>query len=257
MKIPLGLTLAALLLGHASITCAQNEITLIAPGGIRDALEQIIPNFERKTGSKVKATFGSGLGTKRQVASGEAFDVPVIQPPYPEVLASGNVIASSATPLASVAVGIAVKQGARKPDISTPALVKRLLLGAKSVSYPDPAGGAAAGVSFDETLRKLGIADQMQPALKRAQGGANAMKMVATGEAEIGVTFVSEMNELGVDIVGPLPSKISTPTTLTGFVSSHTKDPAAARELLEYLSSPDAAAAYRAQHMQPAPPKNK
>ena len=101
--------------------------------------------------------------------------------------------------------------------------MKRLLLGAKSVSYPDPAGGAAAGVSFDETLRKLGIADQMQPTLKRAQGGANAMKMVATGEVQIGVTFVSEMNEPGIDIVGALPLEISTPTTLTGFVSSHAK----------------------------------
>jgi len=252
MRIPLGLMPAVLLLGHASTTYAQNEITLIAPGGIRAALEQIIPNYERKTGRKVKATFGSGLGTKRQVASGEAFDVPVIQPPYPEVLASGNVISSSATPLASVAVGIAVKQGARKPDLSTAAAVKRLLLGAKSVSYPDPAGGAAAGVSFDETLRKLGIADQMQPTLKRAQGGANAMKMVATGEVQIGVTFVSEMNEPGIDIVGALPLEISTPTTLTGFVSSHAKDPAAAREFLEYLSSSAAAAAYQTQHMQPA-----
>ena len=249
--------IAVLLLGHASAIHAQNEITLIAPGGIRDALEQIIPNYERKTGRKVKATFGSGLGTKRQVTSGEQFDVPVIQPPYPEVLASGNVIAASATPLASVAVGIAVKQGAHKPDISTAAAVKRLLLGAKSVSYPDPAGGAAAGVSFDETLKKLGISDQMQRTLKRAQGGANAMKMVATGEAEIGVTFVSEMNEPGIDIVGALPSKISTPTTLTGFISSHAKDPAAARALLEYLSSRDAAAAYEARHMQPAPQKKR
>jgi molybdate transport system substrate-binding protein len=253
----MGLTLAVLLLGHATTTYAQNEITLIAPGGIRAALEQIIPNYERKTGRKVKATFGSGLGTKRQVASGEAFDVPIIQPPYPEVLASGNVIAGSATPLASVAVGIAVKRGARKPDLSTAAAVKRLLLGAKSVSYPDPAGGAAAGVSFDETLRKLGIADQMQPTLKRAQGGANAMKMVATGEVQIGVTFVSEMNEPGIDIAGPLPSEISTPTTLTGFVSSHAKDPAAARELLEYLSSPDAAPAYGTEHMQPASQRKK
>jgi molybdate transport system substrate-binding protein len=257
MKTPLAPVIAALLLGHACTASAQNEITLIAPGGIRAALEQIIPNFERKTGRKVKATFGSGLGTKRQIAAGEAFDVPIIQPPYPEVLASGNVIAASATPLASVAVGIAVKQGARKPDVSTPAAVKRLLLGAKSVSYPDPAGGAAAGVSFDETLRKLGIAAQMQPTLKHAQGGANAMKMVSTGEAEIGVTFVSEMNEPGIDIAGPLPAAVSTPTTLTGFVSSHAKDPAAAREFLEYLSSADAEAAYRAQRMRPAPQKKK
>jgi molybdate transport system substrate-binding protein len=112
-------------------------------------------------------------------------------------------------------------------------------------------GGAAAGVSFDETLKKLGIAGPMESKLKRAQGGAGAMAMVAKGEAEIGLTFVSEMNEPGIDIVGPLPKDVSTPTTLVGFISVHAKDPAGAKALLDYLASPDAAAAYRAQHMQP------
>src|SRR6516225_3394228 len=240
--------LSALILGNPYCAQAQDEITLIAPGGIRAAVEQLIPGFEHKTGQKVKATFGSGLGTKQQVAKGEPFDVPIVQPPYPEVLASGNVVASSAKTLASVSVGVAVKQGAPKPDISTAEAVRRTLLAAKSVSYPNPAGGAAAGVSFDETLKKLGIADQMQSKLKRAQGGAGAMAMVAKGEAEIGLTFVSEMDEPGIDIVGPLPKDISTPTTLVGFISSHAKDPAAAKALVDYLSSPEAAPAYRAQH---------
>src|SRR3954463_11734031 len=84
------------------------EVTLIAPGGIRAAIEQMIPDFERKSGHKVKATFGSGGGTKAQVVKGDAFDVPVVQPPLPEVIASGHVIAASETPLAIVEVGIAV-----------------------------------------------------------------------------------------------------------------------------------------------------
>ena len=243
--------LVALIFGNPYYAHAQGEITLVAPGGIRAAVEQLIPGFEHKTGHKVKATFGSGLGTKQQVAKGEPFDVPIVQPPYPEVLASGNVVAGSAKTLASVSVGVAVRQGAPKPDISTAEAVRRTLLAAKSVSYPNPAGGAAAGVSFDETLKKLGIADQMQPKLKRAQGGAGAMAMVAKGEADIGLTFVSEMDEPGIDIVGPLPKDISTPTTLVGFISSHAKDPAAAKALLDYLSSLEAASAYRAQHMQP------
>jgi molybdate transport system substrate-binding protein len=244
--------IAAFVLTHSYATRAQEEITLIAPGGIRAAIEKLIPEFERKTGNKVKATFGSGLGTKQQVARGEAFDVPIVQPPYPEVLASGNVVTDSATPLASVTVGVAVKQGAPKPDISTPEAAKRTLLAAKSVAYPNPAGGAAAGVSFDETLQKLGIAGQMGPRLKRAQGGAGAMAMVAKGEAEIGLTFVSEMDEPGIDVVGPLPKEVSMPTSLVGFVSAHAKNPAAARQLLGFLASKDAAGAYRAEHMQPA-----
>ena len=240
-----------LTMGGGPLLNAQDEITLIAPGGIRAAIQQLIPEFERQSGYKVKATFGSGLGTKQQVARGEAFDVPIVQPPYPEVLASGNVVATSAKPLASVAVAVAVRQGAPKPDISTPAAVKRALLAAKAVSYPNPSGGAAAGVSFDETLKKLGIAEQMQSKLKRAQGGAGAMKMLASGEADLGLTFMSEMNEPGIDIVGPLPKEISTPTTLVGFVSAHAKNAAAAKALLDYLSSPAAAGAYRAQKMEP------
>jgi molybdate transport system substrate-binding protein len=251
LKLPVT-AIAALALGSLYYAGAQSkEITLIAPGGIRTAVEELIPGFEAKTGYKVKATFGSGLGTKKQVASGEPFDVPIIQPPYPEVLASGNVVTKSAVTLASVSVGIAVKKGAPKPDISTPEKVKQLLLSAKSIAFPNPAGGAAAGVSFDETLKKLGIAGQVEAKLKRAQGGAGAMAMVANGEAEIGSTFVSEMGDPGVDVVGPLPRGISPPTTLVGFVSSHAKDPAGAKAFLDYLSTPEAGAVYRKQGMQP------
>src|SRR6202043_1411208 len=128
--------IVALVLGNPYNARAQSEVTLIAPGGIQAAIQQLIPGFEHKTGHKVKATFGSGNGTKQQVTRGEVFDVPIVQPPYPEVLASGNVVASSATPLASVALGVAVRKGAPKPDISTPDAVKRTLLEAKSVAYP-------------------------------------------------------------------------------------------------------------------------
>lgn len=251
MKRLLWSALLIFFLGNLHVACGQTEITVIAPGGIRAPLEKLIPQFEAKTGQKVKATFGSGLGTKKQVVNGEPFDVPIVQPPYEDVLASGNVVASSATPLASVSVGVAVRQGAPKPDISSPEAVKRMLVTAKSVSYPNPAGGAAAGVSFDETLKKLGIAEQMQPKLKRAQGGAGAMKMVADGEAEIGLTFLSEMNEPGIESVGPLPAGISAPTQLVGFVSSHAKDATSAKALLQFLSSPQAAPVYKAEGMQP------
>jgi len=230
---------------------AHTEVTLIAPGGMCATIEKLIPGFERKTGYKVKATFGSGLGTKQHVTRGEAFDVPVVQPPYPEMLASGNVVASTATPLANVAVGVAVKQGMPKPDISTPEAVRKMLLAAKSVSIPDSANGAAAVVSFNKTLKKLGIAERMRSTLKRAHGGAAAMSMVANDEVEIGLTFLSEMNRPGIEKVGPLPREISPRTGLVGFVSTHAKDPKAPRALLRYLSSPEAAAVYKSVGMEP------
>ena len=228
------------------------EVTLIAPGGIRAAVEQMIPDFERATGHKVKATFGSGGGTKERVIKGEPFDVPVVQLPLEPVIASGHVVAASETPLATVSVGVAVRTGAPKPDISTADAVKRLLLGSKAIAYPNAASGAAAGVSFNETLEKLGITEVMKPKIKVAQGGRGAMELLAKGEVDIGLTFISEIiTEPGVEVVGPLPRIISTPTALVGFVSAHSKEPEAAKALVRYLSSPEAAAVYKERGMQP------
>jgi molybdate transport system substrate-binding protein len=258
-RILLSVVAFAILLSVSSTARAQTEVTLIAPGGIRAPIEQLIPGFEKKTGYKVNATFGSGGGTKQQVVRGDVFDVPIVQPPLPDVIASGNVVESTATPLASVAVGVAVKKGSPKPDISSTEAVKKMLLSAKSIVCPDAATGAAAGVSINEMLKRLGIDDQIEPKLKRpkgngpggAGGGAVVSAMVGKGEAEIGMTFISEMNDPGIDIVGPLPREVLPWTPLVGFVSTHAKNPEAAKALLQYLSSPEAAAVYKALGMQP------
>jgi molybdate transport system substrate-binding protein len=247
------LTSAVIALAVAAPSCAGAvELTLIAPGGIRAAITQMIPEFERKTGNTVKATFGSGGGTKAQVVKGDLFDVPVVQVPYEDVIKSGHVVVASETPLANVSVGLAVRTGAPKPDISTPEAVKKLLLGTKFIAYPNAATGAAAGVSFNETLAKLGIADEMKPKIKIAQGGAGAMAMLAKGEVDYGLTFVSEIiTEPGVEAVGPLPRDISTPTFLSAFLSADTKNAEAAKALISYLSGPEAAAVYKDRGMLP------
>jgi len=251
MKYVLLLAIAMITMWSCEVARAV-EVTLVAPGGIRAAVEQMIPDFERATGHKVKATFGSGGGTKERVIRGEPFDVPIVQLPLAPVIASGHVVAASETLLATVAVGVAVRTGAPKPDISTADAVKRLLLGSKAISYPNAASGAAAGVSFNETLQKLGIADAMKPKIKIAQGGRGAMELLAKGEVDIGLTFISEIiTEPGVEVVGPLPRDVSTPTALVAFVSTHSKEPEAAQALLRYLSSAEAAAVYKKRGMQP------
>ena len=251
MRHLLATTVAALALGGANAASAA-EITLIAPGGIRAAIEALIPKFEQQSGHKVKATFGSGGGTKARVIKGEPFDVPVVQLPLEPVIASGQVVPASETPLAHVAVGIAVRTGQPKPDISTAEKVKKVLLDAKSISYPNAAAGAAAGVSFEATMQKLGIADQMKPKIKSAQGGRGAMELLAKGDVDIGLTFISEIiTEPGVEAVGPLPRDISTPTVLVAFASAHSKEPEAAKALLAFLSGPTAAAVYKERGMEP------
>jgi molybdate transport system substrate-binding protein len=228
------------------------EVTLVAPGGMRCAMDRMAPDFERKTGHPVKATIGSGGTTHQQVVHGEPFDVPIVQPPYQDVIDSGNVVTSSETPLATVAIVVVVRKGDPKPDISTPDAVKRLLLAAKAISYPDGAGGlgGAAGVSFDQTLMKLGIFDELKPKVKRIKG-VSLMHLLTNGDIDFAVSFASEINDPGAEVVGPLPKEISTPTALVGFISAHANWPETAKALLSYLSSSEAAAAYVACGMQP------
>lgn len=251
LKYSLWSAVGALLLIYARSTFAQ-EVTLIAPGGMKCAIDRMTPDFKSKTGRTVTATIGTGGATHQQVVRGESFDVPIVQRPYKDVLASGNVITSSETPLATIAIVVVVRKGDPKPDISTPEAFKKMLLAAKSISYPDGAGGrgGAAGVSFDETQKKLGIFDQVQPKVKRVAGVA-LLKLLTSGDVDVVVTFASEVNDPGVEIVGPLPSEISTPIAFVGFISSHAKSPEGAKALLSYLASPDAAAVYNACAMQP------
>jgi molybdate transport system substrate-binding protein len=231
---------------------AQDEVTLLGPNIIDTPIKEIIPGFEAKSGRKVKATFGPVVATKDQIVRGQLVDVALVEVPYDaEVIASGNVVPGSAITLASVSIGVAVHKGAPHPDISSVDAVKRMLLAAQSISYPDASNGAAAGIAVIEVLKKLGIAEQMQPKTKLAQGGARAMALVANGDVEIGMTFLPGMTNPELDVIGPLPLDLSPPTVVIGFVSAKAKDPAAAKQLLEYLSSTDAAEVYKAQRFQP------
>ena len=246
------LSAAAVLVTFTPHSAGADEVTLVAPGGIRCPIDRMMPDFERSTGHKVKSTFGSGGATHEQVVGGGPFDVNIVQPPYQDVLASGNVVASSEKPLAAVTVVVGVRRGDPKPDISTPEAVKRMLLAAKAITYPDWAGGKGSytGLSVDETQKKLGIFEQMQPKVKRVQG-VNAAQLLAKGEIDVALAFGSEMRSTDdLLVVGPLPREISTPTAFVGFVGARAKAPDAAKALLSYLSAPGAAAAYEACVMQ-------
>lgn len=247
MKHLLSAVLAmTLVIGLSYSAAAQTEVTVIGPGGVRAAVEKLIPGFEAKTGYKVKPTYGSGGVTHARVVKGDVFDVVIVQPPYQDVIASGNVMTDTEKELATVAVGVAVKMGAPRPDISNAAAVKKLLLDAKSVSYPNPLGGAVAGVSFEQTLKQLGIFDEVKAKYRPGQAA-----LVAKGEVEVLVSFLSEIADPGVDIIGPLPRDISTPTGFVAFVHTNAKDPAAAKAFVQYLSGPEAAAVYKGVRMVP------
>jgi molybdate transport system substrate-binding protein len=248
-----------ILLGAACGAYAQSEITLLMPGPVgRDLVPKLVAGFENKTGNKVKVTFAQGSrdsapwGTKQLVARGQALDVSVMFAPFPEALASGNIDPHSATTIARLVLALSVRKGAPKPDISTPAAVKKTLLAAKSISIVDPAQGTL-GYQAMEALKKLGIAEQVKDKLKAVPGSGDAEAAVAKGETDLCLgPELSDRLDDGVDRVGGLPKGASTPVDIVGFVSTHAKDPKAAKALLEYLRSPEAEAAYKAAGMEPA-----
>ena len=248
--------LAAGLLCYVACLCspvsAQDQLVLIAPRGIRAAVERLLPDFQRRTGLKVHAEFTSGGEVTARVLKGEPFDLVILHPPYPKEIASGNINAGTARTLASAALGIAVREGAPHPDIHTADAVRRTLLSAATIAVPDGARGATAGPIFDAVLLKLGIASEIKPKIRLAASGDAAMEMVAKGEAEIGLTYVSEMGQSGISPVGPVPREVAEPAAYSGVIGAHTLQAEAAAALLEHLSSPIAAAVYAEQKMQPA-----
>jgi molybdate transport system substrate-binding protein len=253
VRYPLSIAaMIVLALGISSTACAQSEITLLSPDPIKATIEKLVSDFEAKTGTQVKITYGTGVSTRKTVASGQALDVSLLFAPFPEALKTGNIVPSSATVIARLRLALAVQKGAPKPDISTPAAVKRTLVDAKSIISVDPTQGSVGGIAL-LALEKLGITDQVKPKIKWVQNGGLVQESVAKGETEIALgPYVSDMRNPGLDVVGPLPPEASTPVDITGFLSTSVKDPKAAKALLEYLSSHEVASVYEAAKIFPA-----
>ncbi len=238
------ITVVLTVFGFCCNARAQTEVTLLSPMPIQESMEKLVAGFESKTGIHVKVTYGSGLGTRKQVASGQALDVSILFAPFPDALATGNIIPSSATVLATLRLGIAVRKGEPKPDISTPDAAKKALLNAKSIVAVDPAAGSAGAVTL-ATLDKLGITDQVKPKVIWVRGAAAVQKAVAGGQAELALgPYLSEMDDPGIEIVGALSPQESAPVEITGFIASNAKDPKAAKQLLDYLASHEVAPIY-------------
>jgi molybdate transport system substrate-binding protein len=243
--------IGALLFAISSTAGAQTEVSLLVPNPVRGTLTKVVPSFETKTGYKVKVTFGRGMGTRDQIARGEMFDVSILLPPYPEALASGNIDPKSETTLASLVLGLAVKKGAPKPDISTPDALKHALLAVKTIAYVAPAIGSD-GFATHQSLEKLGVLDQIASKTKLGPTSRAAANDVIAGDAGLCIFYLNEMDLPGLDIVDRLPGQFANPEKVVAFVSSHVTDAKAAKALVVYLSSPEIEAAYKADGLEPA-----
>ena len=228
------------------------EVKVLTAGAFKQVVLALVPNYERQTGNHVTVDNGTTGQLKKRIEGGEAFDVLVITPAVvDEMIASGRLAAGSKVNLASVGIGVVVKQGAPKPDIATVDEFKRALLKAKTVAYIDPASGGSSGIYIDKLLVKLGIADQIRPKAKLKKGG-HVADLIVSGEAELGIHQISEIVPVkGVTLVGPLPKEIQNTTTYAAGLSASAKDKDAAQELIQYLSGPDAAAVLKSKGMDP------
>ncbi len=259
-KIPRSILIVTFVLASwLNLHAQQSEITLLAVGPMRAPTQKIVANFEAKTGSKVKVTFGNGTETRGMVAKGQGLDVSLIIAPFPGAIASGTIDPKSATVVCSILTAVGVPKSRPKPDISTPGAVKKALLEAKMIGYEDP-DFTVAGQGPWEALTKLGIAEQVATKSQVELGpGAQGISPTATnnaiktskrlenGEIDIGMLMLSDMlpEKDKYDIVGVLPREISTPVPVVGFISTHASNPAAAKALLQYLASPETAAIWK------------
>jgi molybdate transport system substrate-binding protein len=233
-------TVLALLLA-SSVAAHAQEIRVMSSGGLAAPYVELVPAIERSTSQKV-VTLATSTGVRQEsipnrVRRGEAVDVILLpDASLNDLIKEGLIAADSRVPIATSGIGMAVRAGAPKPDISSVDGLRRALLQAKSVAFSAQVSGLYLS---NELFPKLGIADQLKPKsilVELERVGA----VVARGEAEIGFQQISELLPIkGIDYVGPLPAAVQRITLFSAGVATGAKNPAGARALIARLKSPE------------------
>ncbi len=219
------------------------EIKLIGSPGVRGAVSELSGQFEKTTGHRVVTDFAVIAVLKRRIDAGETFDVVIPGPELiDDLIAQGKVAADSRTAFARTGLGVGVRKGTPKPDISTVENLKRALLSAQVVAHSKE---GQSGVNFLEILDRLGIAQDMRPKLRTYDGNGMAVAM-QNGEVDIAVSGMGPILELqGADVVGGIPPELQRYVRFAAGVSTTAKEPEAARALLQFLTSPTAAPVFK------------
>jgi molybdate transport system substrate-binding protein len=245
---------AAALLAPAPSLATAAEVKILTAGAMKAVVLELVPAFEKETGHKAVVDNDTAGGLSKRILGGEAFDLVVVTPGViDDLTGKGKVAAGTRAIVARVGVGVAVKDGAPLPDISSVDALKRTLLAAKSVAYIDPASGGSSGPFVVGLFEKLGIAAEMKPKAKLKNGGYVA-DLVASGEAEIGLHQISEIAPVkGARLVGPLPAEIQNYTTYAVGIAADAKQPDAAKAMIKLLSGSEAADVLKRRGMEKPP----
>jgi molybdate transport system substrate-binding protein len=219
------------------------EIKVISTGGARAVMTSLVPEFERRSGHKVRIDFGTPGSMRDRLVQGEAADVAVaIAAILPDLEKAGRIAPGTSVPFAASYVGVVVRQGAAPLDVSTPDGVKHAILAAGTVALSDPNAGTQLGARFMRAADRLGFGADLRSRVKFIPGpGSDVAAAVAKGEADIGVTLISEILPVtGAALGGQLPAVVMPPTVIHVFSVSGAKEVETAKAFLDFLGSPEA-----------------
>ena len=223
-----------ILFGQVALAGAA-DIKLLTGSGLKPVLEELGPEFERKTGQKLLIEYASTFSSKRKIEAGEPFDVAILGTPQvvDELVKQGKLTVR--TIIARSGIGVAVREGAPKPAIDSADAFKRALLNAKSVAYNSD---GATAKHMEHVFERLGIANEMKPKMKPQPGAERAIQSVVAGDAELGILVSSSiLSTRGAQLAGLLPRELQEYVVYTAGVSSATKEPKGSKELIDFLLS--------------------
>jgi len=235
--------------GFAALPAQAGEIKVLSGNGGRAAVSELSARFERETGNTVTIDFAVNPTVRKRVEAGEQFDVAVLNPPTLDpLIKEGKIVAESRGVIGRIGLGVGMKEGGPKPDVSTVEGFRKALLGAKAVAYPEE---GASGIYFASLVKRLGIENEMKSKLKPMPGEYN-VEVVATGEADMVVVVASRMFGVkGVQMVGLIPNELQTWIGFATGVSANARDPELARKLTTYFVAPTSEPFLREMGMQP------
>jgi molybdate transport system substrate-binding protein len=229
--------LAALVVAMSAGGADAVEIKLIGAGAVRAVVAGLAESFAKESGHSVKATFGT-MGVVRKTLAEQPADVVIGSDVVLDDLIKQGAVVGTRVDVARAGVGVGVREGAPKPDISTPEAFKQAMLNAKSLVYVDPAQGATSGIHFASVLQRLGIADAVKNKTILWPGGY-AAEAVQKGQAEVVVHQISEILPVpGVSLVGPLPGDLQKITIYAAGLAAKSEAKDAARTFIAYLTRP-------------------
>jgi molybdate transport system substrate-binding protein len=244
------IVLVLLALGVAMITARADDLKVLTAGAMKPVLLDIAGDFQKDSKQTLSIDNDTAGALVKRIQGGATFDVVLLTVGGIDELAKSGKV-SPGIALARVGVGVMVKAGAPRPDISTVEALKRTLLAAKSVAYIDPASGGSSGIYLAGLWNRLGIADALKPKARLKQGGSVA-DLVVSGEAEIGFQQASEIiASPGVTLIGQLPEEIQNYTVYAGAISTSAQSPAAAAALIAWLRRPAMAPILQAKGLLP------